>query len=562
LQKLASKSHRRQGERRIFTATKAQQWVGSNGWADIEKAMRAGRLPIIAAMGRNDKDVNEYRFGHMSYQEYLTGREYYQELTAAQFSTTALVKLFGRQPLDAFTDVKQHLVLQLLAGILSPEQRTIFLAVMCGGRVEVPALVQKPSRKSATRCEVIGCPEAHHNVDGYCHNHREAAASALENATVHGGDTLRIKTKKLGRAEMEALAPYLRDSTHLRTLELSGAKLGKDGMEMLVQALETNTTVTMLDLWNDDLAPAGAKVVAKLLARCVRGCWVLFSFSVPLVLIFSAFPTPHLSLHRRIHARATNALNTATPTASHSWQHPRKCLRHPTTALAIHQHRRRHHRRHRHRLRRHRHRLRHRRHRRHRRDIDYDIDYEISDNGALLVLDISNNSIGRQSRDGNGRAPWIATPEGPQAIAEALKSNVRDIMYMHIISANICHDKRALSKLVMCQNDIHGAEAGRAFADMLAQNTVLKELDLSAQKFGRRGEAMDAAFAKEFAVGISGNGALTSLNLSSNNINAEGAKIVAEAIKVTYYAMAVSLVPMSCPSDHWLNCCCSLLSPG
>jgi hypothetical protein len=49
---------------------------------------------------------------------------------------------------------------------------------------------------------------------------------------------------------------------------------------------------------------------------------------------------------------------------------------------------------------------------------------------------------------------------------------------------------------------------------------------------------------------------LTSLNLSSNNLKAEGGKIVAEAIKVTNNAMAVVLAPISCPSDHWLNCCC------
>jgi hypothetical protein len=43
-------------------------------------------------------------------------------------------------------------------------------------------------------------------------------------------------------------------------------------------------------------------------------------------------------------------------------------------------------------------------------------------------------------------------------------------------------------------------------------------------------------------------GALTSLNLSSNNLNAEGAKIVAEAILVTYCEVAVILAPFSCPS--------------
>jgi hypothetical protein len=214
----------------------------------------------------------------MSYQEYLTGREYYQTLTAARFSTAALVKLFGDQPLNAFTDVKQHLVLQLLAGILSSEQRMICLAVMCGGRVEVPVLMRKPSRKSATstRCTVVGCMEAHRNADGYCHNHREAAASALGNATVHGGDTLKIGNQELGRAEMEALVPYLRDNTRLRTIVLSGGKLSNDGLEVLAQAFETNAAVTALDLSNNDLKAEGAKVVAKLLARCVHGCWVLF----------------------------------------------------------------------------------------------------------------------------------------------------------------------------------------------------------------------------------------------------------------------------------------------
>jgi hypothetical protein len=164
-------------------------------------------------------------------------------------------------------------VLQLLAGILSPEQRTMCLAVMCGGEVEAPVLVRKPSRNSvtSTRCEVTGCPEAHCNADGYCHSHREVAASALANATVHGGNTLKIE-QKLGRAGMEALAPYLRDNARLRTLVLSGAELGKekDSMEVLAQVLKTNTTVTTLDLSNNNLKAEGAKVVAELLARCVR----------------------------------------------------------------------------------------------------------------------------------------------------------------------------------------------------------------------------------------------------------------------------------------------------
>jgi hypothetical protein len=61
---------------------------------------------------------------------------------------------------------------------------------------------------------------------------------------------------------------------------------------------------------------------------------------------------------------------------------------------------------------------------------------------------------------------------------------------------------------------------------------------------------------------IKGMKALTSLNLSSNDLKAEGAKIVAEAIKVANCAIAVVLVLIACPSDHWLNCCCLLLSTG
>jgi serine/threonine protein kinase/energy-coupling factor transporter ATP-binding protein EcfA2 len=268
LQKLASGSHERDGERRIFTMAEATKWVGSGSWKAIHAAIREGRLPIIVSMGPNTEDEEEYRFSHMSYQEYLTGREYYQELTAAQFSTAALAKLFGSQPLHTFTDVKQHLVLELLAGILSPEQRTMCLAVMCGGRVEVRAC--EPSRKCMTStCKVAGCPETHCNTDGYCHNHRDAAASALETATMHGGDALAFGME-LGKAGMEALAPYLQQNTHLQTLLLSGAKLGQDGMVVLTQALLTNTTITALDLSNNDLGAAGANAVAELLARCVR----------------------------------------------------------------------------------------------------------------------------------------------------------------------------------------------------------------------------------------------------------------------------------------------------
>jgi hypothetical protein len=81
------------------------------------------------------------------------------------------------------------------------------------------------------------------------------------------------------------------------------------------------------------------------------------------------------------------------------------------------------------------------------------------------------------------------------------------------------------------------------------------ELDMSGKMYG----AGDAIM---LAAEIVDNGALTSLNLSSNELEAEGAKIVVEAIKVTTCAIAIILAPFVCSSDHWLNCCCSLLSTG
>jgi hypothetical protein len=74
-----------------------------------------------------------------------------------------------------------------------------------------------------------------------------------------------------------------------------------------------------------------------------------------------------------------------------------------------------------------------------------------------------------------------------------------------------------LTKLDVRQNAIHGAKAGKAFADMLTQNTALKELDLSSQAWSTH-NGLDAAFAKEFAVGLSNNGTLSSLNFAENSL--------------------------------------------
>eukprot|EP00935_MAST-01C_sp_MAST-1C-sp1_P002334 g2334.t1 len=115
LQKLASASHKRAGERRNFTAAQAKEWASEEGWSAIEGAMYQGRLPIINALGLNKNEEDEYRFGHMSYQEYLTACEYYQQLTDTNFSADEVRRCFGQELRHAFAEVRHHLMLQLLA---------------------------------------------------------------------------------------------------------------------------------------------------------------------------------------------------------------------------------------------------------------------------------------------------------------------------------------------------------------------------------------------------------------------------------------------------------------
>jgi hypothetical protein len=77
----------------------------------------------------------------------------------------------------------------------------------------------------------------------------------------------------------------------------------------------------------------------------------------------------------------------------------------------------------------------------------------------------------------------------------------------------------ALTSLNMsCSNGLKGAEAGKALGDAIAANTSLKLLDISGGQddFQR----CDVEFVQTFSVGLRDNGALTSLNLSSNGIGA------------------------------------------
>jgi Leucine-rich repeat (LRR) protein len=79
--------------------------------------------------------------------------------------------------------------------------------------------------------------------------------------------------------------------------------------------------------------------------------------------------------------------------------------------------------------------------------------------------------------------------------------------------ANAIKDNVPLSKLVISKNKLGKCvDAGKAFAEALAANTLLEELDLSENDCG-------AEFTAAFLPGLAANGALTKLNLAGNHIN-------------------------------------------
>jgi hypothetical protein len=81
-------------------------------------------------------------------------------------------------------------------------------------------------------------------------------------------------------------------------------------------------------------------------------------------------------------------------------------------------------------------------------------------------------------------------------------------------------DNKALTSLTLKDNKLLTPEAGKVLSDMLAANTVLKELDVSSNNWEERRQMKGdgPGFAKELAVGISDNGTLSIANVLSNHI--------------------------------------------
>lgn len=165
----------------------------------------------------------------------------------------------------------------------------------------------------------------------------------------------------------------------------------------------------------------------------------------------------------------------------------------------------------------------------------------LTTNGALTDLNISNNHLGervlpkgwtetgynfdnsKMYKHTDGREQKEARePAGVIAICDAIPA------------------MRVLTTLNISKNKMATKEAGKALADALASNSVLKELDVSSN-YERYYGLDGAGFAQELAAGLStnANGALTSLNIMGNKIGKEQLSKLLEIMKA--HPMLVSL---------------------
>jgi Ran GTPase-activating protein (RanGAP) involved in mRNA processing and transport len=144
----------------------------------------------------------------------------------------------------------------------------------------------------------------------------------------------------------------------------------------------------------------------------------------------------------------------------------------------------------------------------------------IKDMGALSIANFMGNSIGKEmlsnlqeimrSKPNLVSLCGIAD-DATEADLSGLGMDADDA----VVLASELPDKGALTSLNISKNRIEGAEAGKALGDALAGNTVLKELDLSGKEYHPN---MDIGFVKAFTPGLCDNGAILSLNLSNNQL--------------------------------------------
>jgi hypothetical protein len=182
------------------------------------------------------------------------------------------------------------------------------------------------------------------------------------------------------------------------------------------------------------------------------------------------------------------------------------------------------------------------------------------DKGAMTKFDISSNEI---------RA------EGGKALAEGLKGNNQVITELNFSGNNLGYNSNGridTSGIVAIADIIPGMGGlsmlifgGEQYFDgqkLAFPEPATLQLDMTEEDLSKKNLGVGGAIIISAWLTHRDRGAMTSLNLASNGLGAEGATIVAAAIKATKCTPVIILAPFSCPSDFSINCCCLLLSAG
>jgi hypothetical protein len=185
---------------------------------------------------------------------------------------------------------------------------------------------------------------------------------------------------------------------------------------------------------------------------------------------------------------------------------------------------------------------------------------------ALTKFDISNNSLyaagGKVLAESlNGNQVMTELNLAKNTLGRKANSGGKADMSGIIAIADVIPGMGAMTSLNISNNDIGKLVPPEGWSNEHSDcSGEWRHTDGRKQRGWPAGSQPQGVIA--LADGIKNMRAMTALNLASNELGAEGAKIVAEAIKVTKSTPAIVLVPFSCPSDFSINCCCLLLSAG
>ena len=135
LQQLAFASHVREGDQfRIFTGGDVRAWGKEDGEMDegmLEVWRRArtmveeeGTLPIVAPLGMNARGEAEFRFSHLTFQEYYCAAELERRFQSGSQPVSVLLRQQGRPcAAHALEDARWHVVLQVCVELLESKDR-------------------------------------------------------------------------------------------------------------------------------------------------------------------------------------------------------------------------------------------------------------------------------------------------------------------------------------------------------------------------------------------------------------------------------------------------------